>query len=213
MKNNYSKQISCRHCHNICNMEKIGSTKESNMNFDSDYLITGEFDTFYELFKCPICSKINVIYQIWNNSTKSKDEAIHNILYSSNYTIPLGLPYNIRIKFEAIEKIKSIDVNIYAILQLRLLELVCNDKKSKGKTLALMLHDLIAKNSIDGNIVTINKAIQNFEKVEANVRIGKLSKREISIIKELTQNILEYVYSVPFMASLNETTTKITNET
>jgi len=202
-----SKTISCGHCSNISAMEIIGQVFENLTEdyIDPKYGPPPENGNYYAVLICPACKKENIVKYHWHDFMESDDEITYNVLYPLNKNIPLGLPDKIKSTFQAAEKVKTIDVNAYAILMRRLLELVCIDRKAKGSTLAIMLKELSDKNEIPEKLVDVAKGLKNFGNIGAHAGIGELSEKEIPIVNALTKAILEYIYSAPFLATLAET--------
>lgn len=201
---NYSKTVTCGHCSNISKMEIIGSIGDLKEDFDQDHEPMGEYGTYYEVLKCPACKKANIVSYGWNDGIESEDEVYYEFLYPIDKSIPIGLPPEILSTYKAAEKVKTIDVNAYAILMRRLLELVCIDRKAVGKTLALMLQDLASKKEIPDKLVDVASGLRNFGNIGAHAGSGELSENEIPIVKALTKAILEYIYSAPHLASIAE---------
>jgi len=203
-KMNLSKLISCRHCGNIAKMEIVGTVYDDHEEFDSENEPMGESGTHYSVLKCLACEKTNIVSYSWYDGIESDDEISYNFLFPQNEKYPIGLPKNILGAFKAAEKVKSIDVNAYAILMRRLLELVCLDRKAKGKTLALMLKDLADKNEIPDKLVKVSLGLKDFGNIGAHAGSGELSEKEIPIVNALSNAILEYVYSAPYLATFAE---------
>lgn len=201
---NYSKTITCGHCNNISKMEVIGSIGDIVDEVDPEYGPMGQHGTYYDVFRCPACHKPNIVCYGWHDGMESEDEVDYEFLYPLDKSIPLGLPANILSTYKAAEKVKTIDVNAYAILMRRLLELVCIDRNATGKTLALMLKDLANKNEIPEKLVQVANGLKNFGNIGAHAGIGELSEKEIPIVKALTKAILEYIYSAPYLTSVAE---------
>ena len=200
----FSKVVSCGHCHNISPMVIIGNVNQENEYEDSEYGRMCDSGTIYSVLECPACSKINIVNYFWHDNMESEDEVDYEFLYPISDKYPLGLPDNILSTYKAAEKVKSIDVNAYAILMRRMLELVCIDRNAKQGTLASMLKDLADKNEIPQKLVNVAKGLKDFGNIGAHAGIGELSEKEIPIINALSKAILEYIYSAPYLATLAE---------
>lgn len=202
MADNLSELISCGHCTNISHMEVKGTISDTTRVYEDHG--TYHEGINYSVLQCPACKKINIVSYYWNDYMDEESYIEYDILYPQNNNIPIGLPDNIASTFKAAEKVKSIDVNAYATLLRRLLELVCIDRKAIGATLALMLKDLADKNEIPEKLVKVAKGLKDFGNIGAHAGIGELSENEIPIVKDLTLSILEYIYSAPHLANLAE---------
>lgn len=202
---NLSKIAPCGHCHNISAMPIIGCVTKNDEYEDSDYgHMIGESGCTYCVLECPACMKINIVCYDWHDSMESEDEYEYEILYPLNQKFPLGLPDKISNAYKAAEKVKTIDVNAYAILMRRMLELVCIDRSAKEGTLAFMLKDLADKNEIPQKLVNVAKGLKDFGNIGAHAGSGELSEKEIPILNALSKAILEYIYSAPYLATLAE---------
>jgi len=204
-KEDLSKITSCGHCFNISAMPTIGYVTKNDEYEDADYgYMVGESGTTYCVLECPACKKINIVYYDWHDGMESDDEVEYNLLYPINQKYPLGLPDKILSAYKAAEKVKTIDVNAYAILMRRMLELVCIDRNAKQGTLAAMLKDLADKNEIPQKLVNVAKGLKDFGNIGAHAGSGELSEKEIPILNALSKAILEYIYSAPHLATLAE---------
>lgn len=204
MPENLYKAVSCGHCSNISHMKTIGNVVNEHEFIDSTYGPMYKYGTTYSISECPACKKVNIISFDWHDGIESEDEITYKVLYPQNNNFPVGLPNNILSTLKAAERIKNIDVNAYAILLRRLLELVCLDRNAHGATLALMLKDLADKNEIPDKLVSVAKGLKDFGNIGAHAGSGDLSEREIPIVKALCLAILEYTYSAPYLASVAE---------
>ncbi|GEO08283.1 hypothetical protein SAE01_07790 [Segetibacter aerophilus] len=185
-------------------MRIIGSVNDTEVYEDPDYGPMGEGGTIYSVLECPACKRVNVVSYGWHDGIESDDEINYEILFPQENNFPIGLPDNIASTLRAADKIKTIDVNAYAILLRRLLELVCLDRKANGATLALMLKDLADNNEIPEKLVKVASGLKDFGNIGAHAGIGELSEKEIPIVRALTSAILEYIYSAPHLATLAE---------
>lgn len=201
---NLSKIITCGFCNNVARMEIIGTVNDTNQDFDPEYGYSPENGTIYEVNRCPKCQNANIVCYGWHDGMDSEEEIIYETLYPINKDAPIGLPEEIKSTYQAAEQVKSINVNAYAILMRRLLELVCIDRAAKGKILAKMLQDLADRNEIPEKLVDVAKGLKDFGNIGAHGGIGELTKKEIPIVESLTRAILEYIYSAPYLATLAE---------
>lgn len=199
-----SKLISCRHCGNISKMEIIGNVNDDHTEYDADDVPIGAWGVHYNVLKYPGCEKINIVSYNWHDGIESDDEISYEFLYPQNSNYPIGLPEKILTAYKASEKVKSIDVNAYAILMRRLLELVCLDRKASSGTLAAMLKELADKNEIPQKLVKVASGLKDFGNIGAHAGNGELTEKEIPIVNALCSAILEYVYSAPHLATIAE---------
>jgi hypothetical protein len=185
-------------------MEIIGNVNDDHTDYDPVDGPVGAWGTHYSVLKCPACGKINIVSYGWHDGMESDDEISYDFLYPQNSNYPIGLPEDILTAYKAAEKVKSIDVNAYAILMRRLLELVCLDRDASSGTLASMLKELADKNEIPKKLVKVASGLKDFGNIGAHAGSGELTEKEIPIVNALCSAILEYVYSAPHLATIAE---------
>lgn len=185
-------------------MEIVGTVNDDYTKVDPDYGFAIEWGIHYSVLRCPACEKINIVSFSWHEEMENYDEISYDFLYPQNPKYPIGLPEEILTAFKATEKVKSIDVNAYAILMRRLLELVCLDRKAASGTLASMLKELADKNEIPEKLVKVAIGLKDFGNIGAHASSGNLTEKEIPIVNALCSAILEYVYSAPYLATFAE---------
>lgn len=200
---NYSKLITCQHCGNVATMKIVGEVNDAYYeNFaynESEWL----YSTFYSVLKCPACEKVNIVKYDFDDSMSDNDIK-YEFLYPKNSTYPIGLPEKILNAYKAAEQVKTIDVNAYAILMRRLLELVCIDRNAKIDNLSKMLKELAERNEIPEKLVKVAEGLKNFGNIGAHASNGDLTENELPIVNALSSAILEYVYSAPHLATIAE---------
>ena len=198
-----SKKTSCGHCNNISPMEIVGKVDDTVYEEEDDGP-GGTQGNIYEVLRCPACSKITIVEYFWHDFMDSQDDVSYEILFPLKEPFPQGLPGNIYRAYEAADKIKVIDAEIYAIALRKVLELVCEDKKAKGHFLANKLQDLATRNEIPSNLVKVAQGLKEFGNIGAHAGIGDFSPKDIPIAAALCRAILEYIYSAPYIASIAE---------
>lgn len=197
-----SKQISCLHCGNISKMEINGTVNAEQYDHD-EYGPFLSYSVLYSVLKCPACKNVNIVtYEMYGGMNDY--EIDYTFLYPQNSNFPIGLPEKILTAYKAAEKVKSIDVNAYAILMRRLLELVCLDREATSGTLADMLKELANKNEIPQKLVKVALGLKDFGNIGAHAGSGELTKEEIPIVNALCSAILAYIYSAPKLANIAE---------
>jgi hypothetical protein len=211
---NLSKLLSCKHCGNISKMEIVGNITDYIKGEDPEFGYINFHGTKYSVLKCPACCKINIVSYFWHDAMESDEEITYDLLFPADTIYPVGLPEKISDAFKAAEKAKSFDVNAYAILTRKLLELVCLDRGAKKDWLAKMLRELANAGEIPEKLVEIASKLKDFGNIGAHAGSGDLTLEEIPIVNALSIAILEYVYSAPFLATeaenrLNEIKNKI----
>ncbi|HEY9000472.1 MAG TPA: DUF4145 domain-containing protein [Mucilaginibacter sp.] len=202
---NLSETIECRHCGNISKMEILGTVDD--LQFEEEEHGPGySYGTKYDILKCPApkCNKITVASYSWHEAFEEDGNFPYKFIYPQSSNNPIGLPDKISTALRAAEKVKSIDVNAYATLIRRLLEMICIDRNAKGNSLSNMLKELATKNEIPEKLVKVAMGIKDFGNIGAHAGIGELTEKEVPILSTLCNAILEYVYSAPYLATLAE---------
>ena len=203
----FSGNIQCRHCLNHAPMEIVA---EFSYVVDKVEAHPGDFEEIYkvsQLLQCPACFYISLQQYQWCDAyMETPEDTTIEILYPSIETndIPLGLPDAINKALIAAQKVKSIDANAFGVLMRRVLEMVCIDRKATGRNLAEQLQDLAQKNEIPNKLVMVTKSIKNLGNIGAHAALGNLTQEEIPILNALSNAILEYVYTAPYLANQAE---------
>ena len=135
---------------------------------------------------------------------ETEDDITYEIIFPRNKNIPLGLPEKILNWYKAAQKVKTIDVNAYVLLLRRLLELVCIDRNAKHGTLANMLKELWGKWEIPEKLVKVAIWLKNFGNIGAHAWIWDIKEEEIPTITALSDALLEYIYTAPYIATIAE---------
>ncbi len=206
-KKDYSGVTSCLHCSNIAPMEIIGNVNDFE-KVSQDYGPPVEQGNAYQILKCPSCTEVNIRTYFWHDFMDGEEDVTYTFIYPKNSNFPSGLPPEIEAAYQKAEKVKSIDAEFYALALRRILELVCIDKKAKGKMLADKIKDLATRNEIPNNLIKVAQELKNFGNIGAHAGMGSLSKKEINIAEALCRAVLEYIYSAPYIAQLAELSLK-----
>lgn len=196
--------VTCGHCANVSRMEVVGDVKDIVKKSDPFSGEPLDYGVVYLVALCPSCNKANVLSYFWDVAMESNDEIEYEVLYPKDTKYPLGLPPKILNAYKAAEKVKNIDGSSYALLMRRLLEMVCIDRKAKGKTLHKMLEDLAGRHEIPEKLVAVANGLRGFGNIGAHPVEGELGAGEAPIVNSLTNAILEYIYSAPYLADMAE---------
>ena len=201
MGKNYTNPILCGHCGVRSALEVTGSfsalikyREEEYHQWDEGYI--------YDFCKCLSCTETTIRRYYWHDHMEDQEdlEIQFEILYPHEHHQMNGMPVLIEKAYLAAKKVRKIDVNAYAVLLGRVLELICEDRNAEGDTLHLQLKSLYSKNEIPENLVEVAHGLRQLRNVGAHASLGELTTEEIPVLDNLTKAIIEYVYSAPLLA-------------
>ena len=197
--------LTCHHCGNHAPMDIVAeyyrSLKPSYDSPDDDdyYGYQPEEGYKYELLLCLACKEVTLWKYFDADYVDPEDITIETLYPLAKSRLP-GLPYRIQNAYEISLKVRVVDVNAYAVLLGRILEMVCENREATGKDLFNKLQDLAAKGEIPAKLVGVADNLRHLRNVGAHASLGELTKDEIPILDDLCRAILEYVYSAPYLA-------------
>jgi len=204
MNANVSEKLKCGHCHNIAPMYIIGHVPSITSYSENNGSHLYDEGYNYYILNCPACEEVNVVRQFYHSFMTDEEPNPYEVLYPISNRQPIGLPSDIQKLYEAALKIKTIDAQIYAITLRKILELVCQAKKAKGRSLADKIKDLSQRGEIPVNLVKVANGLKEFGNIGAHEGVGSLSNNEIPLAEALCNAILEYVYTAPHLAERAE---------
>ena len=108
-----------------------------------------------------------------------------------------GVPDEIASAFESALKIKNIDYNICLISLRRTLEMICNNKNAKGKTLYKKIINLIDMKIFPKELKEAYFVIKDFGNEGAHGNGIKLYQYEIDELIEILYDVIKYLYIMP----------------
>jgi hypothetical protein len=194
--------VTCGHCNNRAPMKIVATHSQVESKSDSTSNESWDLGDVYELLLCPSCNKVTLRKYFWHEMMEP-DEISIKLLYPVDKS-PLGLPASIQEAYDDALQVRTVNVNAYAVLIGRVLEMVCDDRNAAGKDLYAKLHDLAIRGEIPDKLLGIANSLRNLRNVGAHASLGKLTKTEAPILDDLCKAILEYVYSAPFLAKQAE---------
>ncbi|MBE9041791.1 DUF4145 domain-containing protein [Oscillatoriales cyanobacterium LEGE 11467] len=189
--------IQCQRCYHQIRMEIVAEYSKTNPQYESG--VTWDESDNYELLLCPVCSSVALRSYYWRDYMEPENVKFH-YLYPVEQEKPLGLPPEIQKAYDAAIKVKYIDVNAYAVLVGRVLEMICKDRNASGSTLNNKLKNLSAKGEIPNKLVKVSENIRHLRNIGAHASLGELTESEEPLLSSLLRAILEYVYSAPYLA-------------
>jgi Domain of unknown function (DUF4145) len=200
--------LKCRHCGNYAPMEiattyYLSTKPEAYDDYDEYYNpYTPEMEQGYNytLFLCLACKNVT-LQQYFDYDSSDPEDITVETLYPQQGIKLSYLPSLVQKAYEAALKARGIDANAYAILLGRMLEIVCEDRKVKGKDLNDKLKVLATKGEIPTNLVDIAHSLRKLRNIGAHETLDGLSDDEMPILDELSKAILEYVYRTHLTSS------------
>ena len=116
----------------------------------------------------------------------------------------MGLPIHIQRAYDAAVKVRAVDSNAFGVLIGRAIELVCVDRKAKGRFLSDKLRDLAQRNEIPEKLVGVAEAITHLRNLGAHPELGELTNEEVPIVDDLCRALLDYLNTAPYLAQMAE---------
>lgn len=159
----------------------------------------------YSLLLCLACKQVTLLKSfkhdfIDSETIKMGIETLYPHPHPQQELKLSYFPYTIQKAYEAAVKARDINVDAYAILLGVMLEMVCEDRKAKGKNLCEKLKYLADNGEIPNNLVGVVHGIRQLRNVGAHEPFKGLTSEEIPILDDLSSAILEYLYIAPCLA-------------
>lgn len=190
-------EICCGRCEKTKEQTVVAAYRDEVLEVDDVNEIDGPMSPscwtvvyILRLSRCPACD-------YFNYSVEDTDGGEIDVLYPKPPEILQGLPAKIEKAYKAARAVSIIDANAFGVLLGRVLELVCIDRKAKGKTLHEQLQDLVSKGEIPGPLADMANQLKTLRNIGAHAVLGELSFQEVRICDDLCRAILEYVYVAP----------------
>ncbi len=207
--NNKKEQIIAQ-CYHCGNKGLMNINYEVNQQFGGDY--ENEFGDYqhdfeehfsWKLLSCPVCNFLT-LYQVYTDESMQvpygedfRQMYDEKILYPENKLKMNGVPDEIASAFESALKIKNIDYNICLISLRRTLEMICNNKNAKGKTLYKKIINLIDMKIFPKELKEAYFVIKDFGNEGAHGNGIKLYQYEIDELIEILYDVIKYLYIMP----------------
>ena len=193
--------IQCEHCGNNAPMAVVAEYSQLNMQYEngpgSQCWDEGDI---YQLLLCPACSGVMLRSYYWHDGyMETSEDTSFRYLYPASSKKPLGLSPEIQKAYDDAIKVKNINVNAYAVLIGRVLDMMCEDRNAIGKNLNDKLADLSEKGEIPSKLVKVAESLRHLRNIGAHAGLGELTKFEEPMLGSLCVAVLEYVYSAPYL--------------
>lgn len=206
----------CYHCGNTGLLDIVGEHKHvyggpifNEQGKNIDYELEETFK--WAILSCPVCHK-TILYQWYNNETMCDHNRLdfyeEEILYPENKLNLQGVPSRIKSALESAIKVKNIDTALCVMALRRVLEQVCKENNAKGKTLEVMIRDLINKNILPNGFDEACAIIRFLGNKAAHGSESVFYLHEVEELISLLKAIIDYLYIIP--QRINKVKEKIT---
>lgn len=200
MKENFKLEM-CYHCGNqgLLPVEYIHKYNYGGPKFDNVGNCVGhelEEDFEWLLLSCPVCHKVTLREEYTNECLREYDPVVE-ILYPQSTIDFTGVPSNIKTAFESALKVKNIDPAICSLALRRVLEAICKEKGAKGKTLELMIEDMIKKGILPQMFDDACWIVRQLGNSAAHGDDAKFTIHQVDQTIDFMKNILNYLYTMP----------------
>lgn len=198
--------VQCGHCGNTAPMRVVAEYSQMETYYQNGpRSYSWDEGNVYDLLLCPACLGVTLRCYFWRDGhMESLDETVINYLYPDSSRKPSGLPPKMQKAYDAAIKVKYVDVNAYAVLVGRVLDMICEDRSAIGKNLYEKLNDLSRKGEIPEKLVKVADNLRQLRNVGAHADSGELTQSDEPVLSSLFNAILEYIYSAPHLAQKAE---------
>lgn len=180
----------CNNCGTSA-LQHVCGTASLSIFDDSDDENPSMLNLAIQALNCPSCNVINL-------SLYNEDRDTTEIIYPVNKTKTLlGLPPTIEREYKKAQKIRAFDPNAYGVTLGRVLDLVCLDKGVKGKQLFENIKKLETIGEIPPRLKDMAMELKNLRNIGGHADLGELTSQELTLLDNLCEVILEYVYHAP----------------
>lgn len=195
------KLQTCYHCGNkgLMPIEHMHSHDYGGPEFDSVGNCVGrelEEQFKWYLLSCPVCHKVTLREEYTNECFRDYDTTIET-LYPKTTIDYTGVPGNIKTAFESALKVKNIDLAICSLALRRVLEAICKEKGANGKTLELMISDMINRGILPQMFDDACWIVRQLGNSAAHADSAKFTVYQVDQTIDFMQNIISYLYSLP----------------
>lgn len=195
------KLQTCYHCGNqgLMHIEHLHLYNYGGLEFDNDGNCVGrELEEQFQwyLLSCPVCHKVTLREEYTNECFRDYNTMIET-LYPKSTIDYTGVPENIKTAFESALKVKNIDPAICSLALRRVLETICKEKGANGKTLELMISDMIDRGILPQMFDDACWIVRQLGNSAAHGDSAKFTVYQVDQTIDFMQNIINYLYSLP----------------
>lgn len=188
--------VTCEHCGNKVPMQVKGGYRED-----------GEIIFDWQFVRCPVCHQPSLIET--NSEDCSADGSTFvNVLYPTPIAPPwTDIPARIGNAYRKALRLRHIDANAFAVAIGRTLDMICQDRKAKGRDLNEKI-DSLGKSGLPNRLVEIAHQLRLIRNLGAHTSEVEVAEEDVPVLIAFTDSILDYLYVAP--AKLEELRDNIT---
>ena len=192
------KRYKCPHCNVESLLKIVARYMHTVANQDDEPEYYYEYEYLLQLLLCEKCNSVSLVADLDDYPSEIQ-------LFPSEDKTLASLPPQIAKAYEAAQRVRRIDINAFAVLLGRVLDLVCADRGAKGKTLHAQLQSLAESGEIPGRLADMAHQLRNLRNIGAHANLGSLTAAEVPFLDQLCRTVLEYVYEAPkFLARVED---------
>ncbi len=210
MNDQYTKMqlIECYHCGNKTLMSVVAhysfDHEESYYDSDGDEISQLISSNTWKLLVCPVCNETTLLKSYWepNMVEPNGDQYEYDdILYPMSTYKGSGVPQKVNNAFEASLKARHLDASICLLALRRTLEIICKDKGANDGFLEAKIKKLTNDGILPPTLNEVSKIIKKLGNEAAHGDDVIHTKKGVSEMIEFVENIINYVYVLPYKIS------------
>jgi len=192
--------FTCFHCGNrtshkllLMHTQKVFLTYEP---YNGDEVTA---DNYIHFFECSTCEGITIKALFSEEIDDPRQVNFDRVtsLYPQEKSFPEEMPTTIIKAYKEASKVKKISDQAFVILIRKGLEILCEDQKISGKSLAEKIKKMIEKGMLPGSFAQMVDSIRILGNIGAHDLSSEFTKEQIETIDYFFIAVLEYVYIAP----------------
>lgn len=192
------KILECYHCGNETLMKQVGDHSKviTHRDFDKDNgpFVIGEEELKWEMYQCPVCEKITLLYTY---SNVYADYLSENILYPRFDYEKKEVPDKINNSFVSALKTKHVDLSICLLSLRRTLEMICKDKGFNDGSLAAKISNMVDERVLPSILNSASSIVRDLGNQAAHADDVDHTREEVENSIEFVEQIINYIYVLP----------------
>lgn len=185
----------CRHCGNNGATKEVGQIEIERFSQDDERIGRLDFSKYVQVDRCGVCGGLTIWQALWGDDFG--ETLSDRLLFPGTNRDNSSLPEKVRKRLEAADRVRRLDPGLYAVAIRRMLETVFNDRGAKGRDLFSKAQDLVEKGELPPNIAVAVSHLRDIGKYGAHDEEIEVSKKDVPLIENLAEAVLEFVYRSP----------------